>query len=88
LKYKNSGELTVELLDTENADMDENEVVEIEKWSEYIEKYCNDNQISDEFKDALVRKPVFLTRFVAASMICKPPFDNRNLLLSIDARIT
>jgi hypothetical protein len=39
-------------------------MIDIEKWSEYIEKYCNEenNQISDDLKEALLAKPVFLTR--------------------------
>jgi hypothetical protein len=64
-KYKNSGRLTVELLDTED-NLNENEMNDIEKWSEYIEKYCGDenNIVNDEIKEALLAKPVFLTRFV------------------------
>lgn len=64
-KYKNSGRLTFELLDTESQE-NQNEMNEIEKWSEYIEKYCGDeaNQITDEIKESLLTKPVFLTRLV------------------------
>ena len=64
-KYKNSGRLTVELLDTETQENNENELVEIEKWSEYVERYCNDenNHLGDEIKGALLKKPVFLTRY-------------------------
>jgi hypothetical protein len=45
---------------------------DIEKWSEYIEKYCGDdnNIVNDEIKEALLAKPVFLTRFVFRPIKC------------------
>jgi paired amphipathic helix protein Sin3a len=53
--------LTLELLDTEHEASEE--PVEVEKWSEYVEKYvANDDTISDDLKDQLSRKPVFLPR--------------------------
>jgi paired amphipathic helix protein Sin3a len=63
--YKNSNRLTIQLLDTQEEEDDEDsEIAEIEKWSEYIEKYCNDETtpVGNEIKELLLKKPVFLTR--------------------------
>ena len=39
------------------------EIAEIEKWSDYVEKYCSlSSEISEEIKESLLKKPVFLTR--------------------------
>lgn len=58
----------MELLDTEgdegdDEDMNE-EVVEVEKWSEYVDKYINAGpaEVSVEIKEMLLKRPVFLTR--------------------------
>ncbi|KAL5019521.1 hypothetical protein ScPMuIL_002413 [Solemya velum] len=60
---KQDCKLTLELLDTDR-DLSDNPV-EVEKWSEYVEKYvANDDSISDELKEQLSRKPVFLPRNV------------------------
>jgi paired amphipathic helix protein Sin3a len=60
--YKEEGKVTIELLDTES---DESEYGgEIERWSEYIEKYVRDDcSISEELKERLCKsRPVFLPR--------------------------
>ena len=56
---------------------------EIEKWSEYIEKYCSDenNPISDDLKEALIAKPVFLTRYVLYIFIKRFFYSFLRLLL-------
>lgn len=63
--YQREAKLTIELIDTE-SDVSE-DPVEIEKWSEYVEKYVvGDDSISDELRDQLAKKPVFLPRNVRA----------------------
>ena len=52
----------MELLDTEQENSDE--PVEVEKWSEYVEKYISSDIIPAEMRDHLSRKPVFLPRWV------------------------
>ncbi|KAL1419890.1 hypothetical protein MTO96_004643 [Rhipicephalus appendiculatus] len=59
--YQKETKLTIELIDTE-SDMSE-DPVEIEKWSEYVDKYvAGEDSISDELRDQLAKKPVFLPR--------------------------
>lgn len=60
--FKNECKLTIDLLDTETENSDE--PVEVEKWCEYVEKYITSDDISDELKEQLARKPVFLPRNV------------------------
>lgn len=61
--YKKECKLTIELLDTEHEQSDD--PVEVERWSEYVEKYvANDKSVSEDLKDQLARKPVFLPRNV------------------------
>ncbi|KAK3095867.1 hypothetical protein FSP39_020142, partial [Pinctada imbricata] len=61
--FKKDCRLTFELLDTEHEQSDD--PVEVERWSEYVEKYVsNDETISEDLKDHLSRKPVFLPRNV------------------------
>lgn len=63
--YQKETKLTIELIDTE-SDMSE-DPVEIEKWSEYVDKYvAGEDSISDELRDQLAKKPVFLPRNVRA----------------------
>lgn len=51
----------MELLDTETENSED--PVEVEKWSEYVEKYIsNDTNITEELKEQLTKKPVFLPR--------------------------
>lgn len=57
----------MELLDTEGDEGDDEdlneEVAEVEKWSEYVEKYINAGpEVSVEIKEMLLKRPVFLTR--------------------------
>ncbi|XP_015788602.1 paired amphipathic helix protein Sin3b isoform X2 [Tetranychus urticae] len=59
--YKGEGKVTIELIVTDSVESEDGEV---EKWSEYVEKYVKEveNEISDELKERLSRKPVFLPR--------------------------
>ena len=60
-QHKNECLLSVELLDTETENSDD--PVEVERWSEYVEKYiANDDTVSEELKEQLRKKPVFLPR--------------------------
>lgn len=57
--------MTIELLDTDTEQG--GEMAEVERWSEYVDKYlCIGDNISDELKQQLARKPVFLSRFVSS----------------------
>lgn len=59
--YRPEGKVTIELLDTDSSESEDGG--EIERWSEYIEKYVReDDTISDELKERLSKKPVFLPR--------------------------
>ena len=61
LQYKQECRLTIELLDTEHEPSED--PVEVERWSEYVEKYVNnEDSVTEELKDMLARKPVFLQR--------------------------
>lgn len=61
LQYKKECKLTIELLDTDHEAAED--PVEVERWSEYVEKYVNnEDTVTDELKDMLSRKPVFLQR--------------------------
>lgn len=61
--FKQDCKLTLELLDTDHEQSDD--PVEVERWSEYVEKYvANDDTVSEDLKDQLARKPVFLPRNV------------------------
>ncbi len=51
----------MELLDTDTENSED--PVEVERWSEYVEKYiANDDTITRELKEQLTKKPVFLPR--------------------------
>lgn len=61
--FKNEAKVTIELLDTETAESEDG--MEIERWSEYVEKYAKEDEtITDELKERLSRKPVFLPRSI------------------------
>ncbi|KAK3597908.1 hypothetical protein CHS0354_042245 [Potamilus streckersoni] len=61
--YKKHYKLTIELMDTERDQSDD--PVEVERWSEYVEKYvANEDSVSDELKHMLSKKAVFLPRNV------------------------
>jgi hypothetical protein len=76
ISYKNSCRLTLELMDTNDEnESDDNEAAttEVEKWSEYVENYCNTNvgdectattqlHLMEQLKKELLKRPVFLTR--------------------------
>jgi hypothetical protein len=47
----------------ENEEDGNEEIDEIEKWSEYVEKYAADSDtINSHIKEILIKRPVFLTR--------------------------
>ena len=55
--------MTFELLDTDHDQSDD--PVEVERWSEYVERYvAEDDTISEQLKDQLTKKPVFLPRYM------------------------
>ena len=59
--YKQEGKITVELLDTESTESDDG--AEYGPWSGYVERYArNEDTISDDLREILSRKPVFLPR--------------------------
>lgn len=61
--FKKECRLTFELMDTEHEQSDD--PIEVERWSEYVEKYVSkDDTLSDDLKEHLNRKPVFLPRNV------------------------
>lgn len=60
-QFKKECRLTFELMDTEHEQSDD--PIEVERWSEYVEKYVSkDDTLSDDLKEHLNRKPVFLPR--------------------------
>ncbi|CAF0772019.1 unnamed protein product [Brachionus calyciflorus] len=83
LTYKNSCRLTVELLDPQRGDDEEddmNDEVDIPKWSEYIEKYCSGKEISDEVKSRLLTRPIFLTRNAHSLKVKHDIYKNEDCL--------
>ena len=60
LQTKSDSRLTIELLDTEEDHSDD--PVEVEKWSDYVEKFVSREETSAELRDQLAKKPVFLPR--------------------------
>ncbi|XP_062620426.1 paired amphipathic helix protein Sin3a-like isoform X2 [Saccostrea cucullata] len=61
--FKKECKLTFELLDTDHEQSDD--PIEVERWSEYVEKYVSkDDTVSEDLKEHLNRKPVFLPRNV------------------------
>ena len=65
-------------MDTQDEDDDEEEtneeIADIEKWSEYVEKYCNGSEtMKDDIKNELLNRPVFLTR---NAHILKQKYEN------------
>jgi len=59
--------MTIELLDTDTEQG--GEMAEVERWSEYVDKYLCIGDISDELKQQLARKPVFLSRLDSFSLL-------------------
>lgn len=60
--YKGEGKVTIELIVNDVPESEDGG--EVEKWSEYVEKYVTEveNEISEELKERLAQKPVFLPR--------------------------
>ena len=51
-------------MDTDHEPSDD--PIEVERWSEYVEKYVSkDDTVSDDLKEHLNRKPVFLPRWIS-----------------------
>lgn len=50
----------MELLDTEQENSDD--AVEVERWSEYVEKYVSSDMVPSDLRQHLAKKPVFLPR--------------------------
>ena len=63
LSYKNSSRLTIELIDTQSdEDDDEEKDADVEKWAEFVEKHLTSESHPVELREALLKRPVFLTR--------------------------
>ncbi|RNA00678.1 paired amphipathic helix Sin3a isoform X2, partial [Brachionus plicatilis] len=65
ITYKNSCRLTIELLDTQKEEDEDEEMgdeAEAPKWSEFVHKHCTVNEIDQDLKARLAKRPVFLTR--------------------------
>lgn len=59
--FKKECVVAIELLDTDTDNSED--PVEVEKWSEYVEKYiAGDDTVTEELKNQLTKKPVFLPR--------------------------
>jgi paired amphipathic helix protein Sin3a len=67
ISYKNSSRLTIELIETQTdeGDDEDGEEAECEKWVDFLDRYnaieCN-NELTDEIKTGLLNRCVFLTR--------------------------
>ncbi|XP_078805387.1 SIN3 transcription regulator family member Aa isoform X2 [Oryzias latipes] len=59
-KSRGTVQLTVELLDTEEENSDE--PMEVERWSDYVDRYLNSDSTTPELREHLAQKPVFLPR--------------------------
>ncbi|XP_071943532.1 paired amphipathic helix protein Sin3a-like isoform X2 [Antedon mediterranea] len=77
---KADDKITIELLDTEEDHSED--PVEVEKWSDYVEKYVNTETTSTELREQLAKKPVFLPRNIRQTRQ-----TDENLLKSEDIRL-
>ena len=60
--YKGEGKLCIEMVDTD-SDETGDEMEQIEKWSEYVERYTREiGNISEDLKQQLSEKPLFMRR--------------------------
>ncbi|XP_072020842.1 paired amphipathic helix protein Sin3a-like [Amphiura filiformis] len=66
--------LAIELLDTEEDHSDD--PVEVEKWSDYVEKFVSREETSAELRDQLAKKPVFLPRNIRRTRLQKSNVDD------------
>ena len=64
LQYHQSGKMSIELLDTESEGQDTEEESS-RKYSSYVDRFINPGEdLSEECRDHLTRKPVFLPRSI------------------------
>lgn len=65
ISYKNSCRLTLELMDTQESEDEDDEpqedITDIEKWSQYVDNYCNN---TNTVKAGLLNRRAFLNRNV------------------------
>lgn len=60
--YKGEGKLCIEMVDTDTDDTGD-EMDQIEKWSDYVERYTREiGNISEDLKQQLSEKPLFMRR--------------------------
>lgn len=59
-QVKRDKSLGIELLDTEEDHSDD--PVEVGKWSSYMQKYVSSADTSEDLKEEMSKKPVFLKR--------------------------
>lgn len=63
LLFKDECKLTIELLDSESTDSEDESSAPTVKWVDYINKYAKENtELSDSMKQRLMRRPLFLLR--------------------------
>lgn len=65
--HKDKGQTTMSMELLPSEDDQSEDQVEVEKWSEYVEKYVGNTDILPELKDHLCKKPIFLLRYVDLS---------------------
>ena len=64
MQYHQSGKMSIELLDTESEGQDTEEESS-RKYSSYVDRFINPGEdLSEECRDHLTRKPVFLPRSI------------------------
>lgn len=67
LLFKDEGKLTIELLDSESTDSEDESNLPTVKWVDYINKYAKENsELTDSMKQRLMRRPLFLLRNIKA----------------------
>lgn len=63
--YKQEGKISIEMVDTDTDESEDGD--QMEKWSEYVEKYLGEDvNLSEELKELLAKNPVFLPRNIRA----------------------
>ncbi|XP_077996855.1 paired amphipathic helix protein Sin3a-like isoform X2 [Glandiceps talaboti] len=79
---KKGNKMTLELLDTDEDHSDD--PVEVEKWSDYVERFVGNENTTPELREALSRKPVFLPRNVRRGRQQKAGSDTDSASEDID----